>query len=119
MFENDSNISNLAHAEIENVKNECFVSMISLYEIAIKKNIGKLETINSIETFANEIEKVGMNLLPIEVKHLENYLSLPQFESHKDPFDRLIIVTALVEELIIISTDGKFKLYEDIISVLW
>jgi PIN domain nuclease of toxin-antitoxin system len=44
---------------------------------------------------------------------------LPQFDNHKDPFDRLIISTALIESLIVISVDGKFRLYEDLVSVLW
>jgi PIN domain nuclease of toxin-antitoxin system len=44
--------------------------MISLYEIAIKKNIGKLDTVHTIETFSNEIKKVGMQLIPIEIIHL-------------------------------------------------
>lgn len=45
MLENDSNLSMEVRTEIENIENECFVSMVSLYEIAIKKNIGKLDTI--------------------------------------------------------------------------
>lgn len=119
MFDDNSNLSEKARSEIENIENECFVSIISLYEIAIKKNIGKLETIHSIKTLANEIENVGLKLLPVDISYLEKYMYLPQFDNHKDPFDRLIISTALIESLKIISVDGKFKLYEDLVSVLW
>jgi PIN domain nuclease of toxin-antitoxin system len=63
MLENDSNLSMEVQSEIENIENVCFVSMASLYEIAIKKNIGKLDTIHTIESFANEIEKVGLKLI--------------------------------------------------------
>ena len=65
------------------------------------------------------INTVGLILLPIEVAHLETYLSLPQFDNHKDPFDRLIIATSCTEKFAIISIDEKFKLYQDIIGIVW
>lgn len=119
MFDDYSKLSEKTHSEIENLDNECFVSVISLYEIAIKKNIGKLETSHSIKTFADEIGKVGMKLLSLEISYLEKYLSLPQFDNHKDPFDRFIISTALSEGLTIISADTKFELYTDLVAVFW
>ena len=119
MLENDPSLSLIARQEIENLENKCYVSMASLYEIAIKKNIGKLDTPHTIETFAKEINTVGLILLPIEVAHLETYLSLPQFDNHKDPFDRLIIATSRTEKFAIISIDEKFKLYQDIIGIVW
>jgi PIN domain nuclease of toxin-antitoxin system len=119
MLENDPSLSLIARQEIENLENKCYVSMTSLYEVAIKKNIGKIATPHTIVTFAKEINNVGLILLPIEVEHLETYLSLPQFDNHKDPFDRLIIATSLAENFVIISIDEKFKLYQGIIRIVW
>jgi PIN domain nuclease of toxin-antitoxin system len=104
---------------IENTENQCVVSIISLYEIAIKKNIGKLNTENSISIFQKEIDNVGLELLPITVNHLEKYTDLPQISNHKDPFDRLIIATAITENFIIITSDEKFKTYQDLLNVVW
>ena len=51
------------------------------------------------------------HFLPISHTHFLSYDSIPLFDNHKDPFDRLIIATALSENLTIISADEKFKLY--------
>lgn len=119
MFDETENIPPNIYTIIENIENQCFVSIASLYEIAIKKNIGKLSTKNSITTLSNEIERVGLTLLSLTTKHLESYVALKQFDSHKDPFDRLIIATAVSEDMQIISADEKFILYQDIVEIIW
>lgn len=119
MFDEDENIPSDIYKIIEDVENQCFVSIVSLYEIAIKKNIGKLNTKNSITTLSNEIERVGLTLLPLITIHLENFVTLKQVDNHKDPFDRLIIATAVSEDMQIISADEKFILYQDIVEIIW
>ena len=119
MFDESDNIPQNVKNIIENIDNQCFISIISLYEIAIKKNIGKLNTINSISTFQKEIDKVGLVLLPITVKHLEKHVDLPQISNHKDPFDRLIIATAIAENFQIITADEKFENYQDLVKIVW
>ena len=119
MFDESDNIPKNTKNIIENIDNQCFISIISLYEIAIKKNIGKLNTKNSISTFQKEIDKVGLELLPITVKYLEKYVDLPQISNHKDPFDRLIIATAIDENLQMITADEKFENYQDLVKIVW
>ena len=119
MLDESDNIPQNVQRIIENTENQCVVSIISLYEIAIKKNIGKLNTENSISTFQKEIDKVGLELLPITVNHLEKYTDLPQISNHKDPFDRLIIATAIAENFIIITADEKFENYKDLVNMVW
>ena len=119
MFDESENIPKRIHDIIENTDNQCFVSITSLYEIAIKKNIGKLNTSNSLSILANEIALVGMGLLPISVKHLEKYVDLPQVENHKDPFDRLIIATAVAEKFQVVTADEKFENYANLIDIVW
>ncbi len=119
MFDEAENIPSNIYTIIENIENQCFVSIASLYEIAIKKNIGKLNTKNSITTLSEEIERVGLTLLPLTANHLENYVTLKQVDNHKDPFDRLIISIAISENLSIISADEKFRFYQELVEVVW
>lgn len=119
MFDEVENIPQNIYEIIEDIENQCFVSIISLYEVAIKKNIGKLNTRNSITTLTNEIERVGLSLLPLTPKHLESYVFLKQVENHKDPFDRLLISIAISDNLNIISADEKFRNYADLVEIVW
>ncbi|MBX2931596.1 MAG: PIN domain-containing protein [Chitinophagaceae bacterium] len=50
---------------------------------------------------------------------LNQYLIRPVFSEHKDPFDRLIIATAITEKIPIISSDKKFDLYKDLVEAIW
>jgi PIN domain nuclease of toxin-antitoxin system len=89
----------------------CF-SQISLFEVAIKQKIGKLPDLSlSISDFSNQLLSDGFNLLPIKNTHIESYDLIPFHDHHKDPFDRLILATALAENLPIISADENFRLY--------
>lgn len=96
-----------------------FVSQISLFEITIKQTIGKLpELALSINELADCIGNDDFNLLDLKTKHLEAYAQIPLLASHRDPFDRLLLATALSENLAIISADKQFKLYAPQISVI-
>ena len=119
MFDESSQIPPKIRDVIANTENKGFVSIASLYEIAIKKNIGKLYTQNSIKIFADEIGKVGLELIPITTKQLEEYVVLPINSSHKDPFDRLLIATAIAENLSLITADEKFRLYSSLVNIIW
>lgn len=97
--------------------NECFVSIASLWEIAIKHSLGKLELQNELSQLFRIISDSGFRLLPITPAHILSNVSLPFVEGHRDPFDRLIISQAQAEGLTIISKDHHFSKYE--ISLLW
>jgi PIN domain nuclease of toxin-antitoxin system len=58
-------------------------------------------------------------VLPISEKDLSNYLLLPIFSDHRDPFDKLIIATAMEDNLTIITTDKKFILYKELVDIIW
>jgi PIN domain nuclease of toxin-antitoxin system len=82
------------------------LSMASLWEIAIKTNLGKLEfTIPLWEAVPSEIA-----LLPIQITHLVEVQRLPLH--HRDPFDRLLIAQALAEGLTIMTADDRFRSYD-------
>ena len=91
------------------------VSIVSLWEIAIKSSIGKLEIKSSISKIAETCEKEQFDILSIKPFHLDEIGRLPMI--HGDPFDRLIISQAIAEKLIIITKDGTIPLYN--VKVLW
>ena len=82
------------------------VSIVSLWEIAIKTNINKL----SIEYPLDKLVPLEFQILDIDMLHLLTYQKLPNH--HKDPFDRLLIAQAQIEDLEIMTLDQNFPLYD-------
>ncbi len=91
------------------------VSIVSMWEIAIKSSIGKLEIKSSISKIAETCEREQFDILSIKPFHLDGIGRLPMI--HGDPFDRLIISQAIAENLIIITKDGTIPQYH--VKVLW
>ena len=94
-------------------RNAFVVSPASLWEMAIKVRLGKLDLSGiSLETFATVIRrKFRIRLLPIKQSQLIYIATLPKVKDHGDPFDLLIIAQALTENLPVLTSDGKFHLY--------
>lgn len=90
--------------------NEIYLSAISSLEIAIKTGAGKLKLPDSPEKYVPlRIQQSGFNALPVTHVHaLQVYLLPPH---HKDPFDRLLIAQAIVEQIPILTADSIFKQY--------
>jgi len=108
------NISKKTIEIIKNKGNKVFVSQVSLWEIAIKQKIGKLEFLDSLESFKEDIENAGFEYLRIDDAHIFETLKIELKSEHKDPFDRLLIAQAKTENLVLITDDQKFKLYNEI-----
>ena len=107
---NPSKLSNQTKNILGN--NDILVSQISFFEIVIKQRIGKLIEIQlTIPELIAEIRQDGYKVLPIQNAHISAYNQIPFFDNHKDPFDRLILATALSENLPVISADENFRLY--------
>mgnify|MGYP003382136917 FL=1 len=100
-----STTQNLLESEVD-----LLLSIASLWEITIKVGLGKLTLPVPFHSFIqqhiihNEIE-----LLPIQLEHLETLVTLPFY--HRDPFDRLLAVQALAEEIRLVSADPIFDKY--------
>ncbi|MDZ8259773.1 type II toxin-antitoxin system VapC family toxin [Nostoc sp. ChiQUE01b] len=86
------------------------VSVVSLWEIQIKSQLGKLTLSQSLEDIYDSQSKNGISFLSVIPAHVLNLNTLPLH--HKDPFDRMLISQALVEGLTLISIDQIFKLYD-------
>lgn len=119
VLEADPQLSARATELIRSTTNEVFVSAASLLEISIKKKIGKLDTTRSVTEIFQEMTRVlAIQLLPVLPHHLDAYHSIPLYEDHRDPFDRLLIATALADNLTLISDDGKFDRYAPLVTLI-
>ncbi len=96
--------------------NEILISPISYWEIAIKISIGKYSLSEPVaQFFEREIAGNQFDILPIQPQHVGPLASLPFH--HRDPFDRLLIAQAIVEQIPVISADLAFDAYP--VQRLW
>jgi PIN domain nuclease of toxin-antitoxin system len=114
-LQGDANLSNLALTTIEDKDNDVFVSIVSLWEIAIKLGLGKLKLQRPFENLEADLQRLDIKILPIAFAELDIYRSLPLH--HRDPFDRILIAQSLGNSLTIITRDALFEPYS--IRVLW
>lgn len=115
-LEGNNNLSEKARISIENTENIKFISIASIWEVAIKLNLGKLKLDIKLEVLKEEILKNNFEILPLDFEHIIELSNLE--EIHKDPFDRLIISQAISEKLTIISKDSNFSLYSRV-KLFW
>ena len=109
-------LSNEARKFIESFENELVMSVASLWEIAIKISIGKLELYECFDLLIPEkIEENEIDIIQINLKHLSEMMKLPLY--HRDPFDRLIIAQGISEKIPVIACDHAFKAYP--IDIIW
>ena len=114
-FTDNDLLSEKALNLIVNPKNKKYVSIASLFEIAIKLKINRLNLGISYDDLFALIKNRKFTLLPIKQTHLNMYLSQQTY--HKDPFDRLLIATAKAEDLQFISSDKDIKKYD--VKIVW
>lgn len=115
-FEGNLNLSLDARSAIENAENICFVSIASIWEIAIKLSLGKLTLDASLNDLRSEILKNDFQIMPIEFDHIIELANLEII--HRDPFDRIIISQAIAEKCTVISRDSNFTHYKNF-KLLW
>ena len=109
-FEDSSKLPAKIAEIIDNEKNRKFISSVSLWEIAIKTNLAKLDMSVSFDDLLTEIANIDLTILQIEDSYLKGLFKLPFL--HKDPFDRLIISTAISEDLTIVTIDENIQKYD-------
>lgn len=117
-LDGNEKLSERSYDIIADPDNEVLVSVASLFEIAIKVKLGKVNLKSSISEFASDLKHKEITLINILDLHLTQYQHIPLVEDHRDPFDRLIIATAVVENAAILSADQKFSYYTNIVNVI-
>jgi PIN domain nuclease of toxin-antitoxin system len=108
-------LSETAKKLIQNQQNSVYISIASLWEISIKTAIGKLQITDSYETVINDVVENDISILPINFAHTVMQNKLPFY--HRDPFDRIIVSQAIVENMNLISRDGAFDAYLENLEV--
>jgi PIN domain nuclease of toxin-antitoxin system len=97
---------------LENERNEVAVSAASVWEIAIKRSLGKLTI---ADNWATTLWRLGFDPMPVTATHAEAVERLPWH--HRDPFDRLLVAQADVESRTLVSADRRLAAYG--VAVLW
>jgi PIN domain nuclease of toxin-antitoxin system len=101
---------------LADTSNEVFVSAAVAWELVIKHGLGKLELpAPPAEYVRDRITAVGHSPLPISVEHALGLARLPAH--HKDPFDRMLVAQAIVDDLVLVTADEKLRAYGA--PILW
>ena len=111
----DAMLSKKTKTLIESPENEKYISIASFWEIAIKYNLGKLVLDVSFAELKTEMIKNGFRMLPITFDDTLRLSTLPFH--HRDPFDRIIISQAMENNLMLLSCDSNFHLYD--LKLVW
>jgi PIN domain nuclease of toxin-antitoxin system len=115
-LQNAPQLSTAAKALIEDPANHKFVSVVSCWELAIKAGLGKFKFTESVhDLLSRELRQNAFDLLPITLGHATSVEALPHH--HRDPFDRLLIAQAMIENLPLVSADAMFD--RDGVRRLW
>jgi len=114
-FDGSDTLSKTASKIIRDFSNPIYISIASVWELAIKIGMGKMEFDGKTLGFVHLAEKNEITILPIKPTHLTTLESLPLI--HRDPFDRLLIATAIDEKMSFISADKNIAQYD--IPLIW
>ena len=114
-FDEVNNLSEAAYKAIMNPGNEKYVSIASAWEVAIKISLEKLSFTGGTANFLAAVEESGFTLLPIKGEYVKLVESLPFL--HRDPFDRMLVVSAVYEGMCLVSADTNIQKYDA--SIIW
>ncbi|MEH2143108.1 type II toxin-antitoxin system VapC family toxin [Nostoc sp.] len=109
-------LNEVAIAHIADETNELWLSVASIWEMGIKVAIGKLPLSDPLDSYiSSRMGVLAMQSLEITASHALRAAALPLH--HRDPFDRMLIAQAQIEEMTLVSADSMFNKYD--ISLLW
>ena len=109
-FNGDKKLSETAKKAILDLSNTKYLSIASAWELSIKISLEKLEFAGKAAGFVRLAEANGIIILPIKSEHLTALESVPMI--HRDPFDRLLIASALSEGMTLITADENIARYD-------
>ncbi len=101
-----SRLDPAAEAAISDGNNEIFVSAATIWEVAIKRSIGRLTIPMPLTSM---MTKAGLAELPVRWDHARRVARLP--DHHRDPFDRVLVAQAIEERLVIVTRDPLVRRY--------
>lgn len=113
LMEDSKKVSSEIKLLVKDPANEIFVSVVTVWEIVIKRSKGRLKIPKDIK---GGVLEAGFKILPIDISHALEVENLPLLQRHKDPFDRILVAQAKVEGLTLVTADPKIWKYK--VSVL-
>jgi PIN domain nuclease of toxin-antitoxin system len=106
----DPQLSRAARSLMEDIHNDLLLSPASYWELAIKVKLGKYDIPGDFSAFMERhVAKNYLTILPITIKHVAAVTTLPFH--HRDPFDRLLVAQAMVEQVPLLSADKALDAY--------
>lgn len=116
--EGDAQLSGLALNHIQDPANDLYLSMASVWEVAIKCGLKKLQLAGGYRKYLSDaIRQCGAKLVPISFGDCVRYESLAFPSQHRDPFDRMIITHTFQHGLDVLGADTSFDAYG--LSRIW
>lgn len=114
--EDPRRLSPTARRRIEQGRNRVFVSLASLWELAVKSSAGRLETTRPLDViFEDALELQGFEPLDVQVRHAIRLAKLPDL--HHDLFDRMLVAQAIEERCTLVTHDRALQSYP--VELLW
>jgi PIN domain nuclease of toxin-antitoxin system len=114
-FDDNAKLSRKAREIILDINSEKYVSIVSAWEIAIKISIEKLKFEGGVSGFLQMVDENGFLSLSVERSYVKGVQALPFF--HRDPFDRLIVASAISEDMCLVTADDNVHLYN--VNYIW
>ena len=108
-IQNSPNLKQAIRDLIEDANNEVLISIGSVWEVSIKNSLGKLHLTKGFSAMSGYLNDNSIDILPITFAHTVENNKLPFH--HRDPFDRIIVAQAIVENMDFISADAVFDDY--------
>jgi len=116
MVNEHEKLSLSAKALLLNDEHTLFISIVSLWEMAIKVSLGKLSELDGgVSVFLSKMENMPIEVLPITAGYIKVIESLPFI--HRDPFDRMLVATAIANDMTILTADSNIPKYS--VPCMW
>ena len=115
IFQDKSQLSGNVITVLDDLSADLYVSIASVWEIAIKVSIGKLEFTGGVPGFLATISQNDIEIVGVLPEHVQQVAVLPFL--HRDPFDRLLVATAIAEDMSIITADENIHRYD--VNWIW
>ena len=112
LLNEDARLSGRADQMLTDASNEVLLSAAVVWEVAIKRSLGKLD---APDGFAGMLLEAGATPLAVSIDHARAVRCLPWH--HRDPFDRLLVAQARLEDAVLLSSDERLRAYD--VRVAW